>query len=161
MMADDKSLTGRERTSADDEIIVSKTDLKGRITYANSYMRAGIQSNSERNTKAIQAGTLHPLHIPPEDSVNYISGEKFYRDYFGREMTSISFYAWAQGTERMGRKLSKAEEIEWLTAFSEAVEKKKPPKWAMVRFKEAAHLFLKEYRTNPYMIYEEGVTGPH
>ncbi len=34
-MADDKFLTGRERTFADDEIIVSKTDLKGRITYAN------------------------------------------------------------------------------------------------------------------------------
>lgn len=28
-------LTGRERTFAEDEIIVSKTDLKGRITYAN------------------------------------------------------------------------------------------------------------------------------
>lgn len=27
--------TGRERTFGDDEIIVSKTDLKGRITYAN------------------------------------------------------------------------------------------------------------------------------
>ncbi|MGC2856661.1 PAS domain-containing protein [Novispirillum sp. DQ9] len=29
-------LTGRERFFADDEIIVSKTDLKGRITYANT-----------------------------------------------------------------------------------------------------------------------------
>lgn len=28
-------LTGRERTFGDDEIIVSKTDVKGRITYAN------------------------------------------------------------------------------------------------------------------------------
>ncbi|UEM21714.1 PAS domain-containing protein [Skermanella mucosa] len=28
--------TGRERTFGEDEIIVSKTDLKGRITYANS-----------------------------------------------------------------------------------------------------------------------------
>ncbi len=34
-MADDKFLTGRERTFADDEIIVSKTDLAGRITYGN------------------------------------------------------------------------------------------------------------------------------
>lgn len=34
-MADDTFLTGHERTFADDEVIVSKTDLKGRITYAN------------------------------------------------------------------------------------------------------------------------------
>ena len=29
------TLTGRERTFASDDVIVSKTDLKGRITYAN------------------------------------------------------------------------------------------------------------------------------
>ena len=34
-MAQDKSLTGVERYFADDDIIVSKTDLKGRLTYAN------------------------------------------------------------------------------------------------------------------------------
>ena len=34
-MTEAKFLTGRERTFADDEIIVSKTDLKGRLTYAN------------------------------------------------------------------------------------------------------------------------------
>lgn len=30
-----RSLTGHERTFANDEVIVSKTDLKGKITYAN------------------------------------------------------------------------------------------------------------------------------
>lgn len=34
-MTDNRILTGHERTFADDEIIVTKTDLKGRITYAN------------------------------------------------------------------------------------------------------------------------------
>lgn len=34
-MATDAPLTGVERTFGDDEIIVSKTDLTGRITYAN------------------------------------------------------------------------------------------------------------------------------
>ncbi|MHA1597785.1 MAG: PAS domain-containing protein [Alphaproteobacteria bacterium] len=34
-MAQDKSLTGVERTFDDNEIIVSKTDLKGRMTYVN------------------------------------------------------------------------------------------------------------------------------
>lgn len=34
-MANDVILTGVERTFGDDEIIVSKTDLKGRLTYAN------------------------------------------------------------------------------------------------------------------------------
>jgi len=34
-MAADKSLTGVERFFDDDEIIVSKTDLKGRMTYVN------------------------------------------------------------------------------------------------------------------------------
>ena len=34
-MTDTRILTGHERTFADDEIIVTKTDLKGRITYAN------------------------------------------------------------------------------------------------------------------------------
>lgn len=35
-MARDTTLTGVERTFEDDEIIVSKTDLKGHITYANN-----------------------------------------------------------------------------------------------------------------------------
>lgn len=35
MTADSIALTGHERTFDDSEIIVSKTDLKGRITYAN------------------------------------------------------------------------------------------------------------------------------
>lgn len=34
-MAQQKSLTGKERTFGDNEIIVSKTDLKGRLTYVN------------------------------------------------------------------------------------------------------------------------------
>ena len=34
-MARDLSLTGVERFFEDDEIIVSKTDLKGRMTYVN------------------------------------------------------------------------------------------------------------------------------
>lgn len=35
MSEESRPLTGRERTFANDEVIVSKTDLKGRITYAN------------------------------------------------------------------------------------------------------------------------------
>jgi PAS domain S-box-containing protein len=35
-MARDATVTGIERTFGDDEIIVSKTDLKGRMTYCNS-----------------------------------------------------------------------------------------------------------------------------
>lgn len=35
-MAHDKTLTGVERFFDEDEVIVSKTDLKGRITYCNS-----------------------------------------------------------------------------------------------------------------------------
>jgi PAS domain-containing protein len=35
-MARDTTLTGVERMFDDDEIIVSKTDLKGHITYANN-----------------------------------------------------------------------------------------------------------------------------
>jgi hypothetical protein len=34
-MKADVSLTGRERSFGEDEVIVTKTDLKGRITYAN------------------------------------------------------------------------------------------------------------------------------
>ncbi len=34
-MAKEASLTGVERFFEDDEIIVSKTDLKGRLTYVN------------------------------------------------------------------------------------------------------------------------------
>ena len=35
-MAHETALTGVERTFAEDEVIVSKTDLKGRITYCNN-----------------------------------------------------------------------------------------------------------------------------
>ncbi len=35
MANNDTALTGVERAFGDNEIIVSKTDLKGRITYAN------------------------------------------------------------------------------------------------------------------------------
>jgi PAS domain S-box-containing protein len=35
MSEESRPLTGRERTFANDEVIVSKTDLKGKITYAN------------------------------------------------------------------------------------------------------------------------------
>lgn len=34
-MAQDLTLTGVERTFSDDEVIVSRTDIKGRITYCN------------------------------------------------------------------------------------------------------------------------------
>ena len=34
-MGEQRTLTGRERTFPEHEIIVSKTDLTGRITYAN------------------------------------------------------------------------------------------------------------------------------
>jgi PAS domain S-box-containing protein len=39
-MAVDRILTGKERTFAPDEIIVSKTDTRGRITYANDVFLA-------------------------------------------------------------------------------------------------------------------------
>lgn len=40
--------TNRERTFSQDEIIVSKTDLKGRITYANDvFCRVGLYEESE------------------------------------------------------------------------------------------------------------------
>ena len=35
-MTKERKITGKERFFADDELIVSKTDLKGRITYANN-----------------------------------------------------------------------------------------------------------------------------
>ena len=35
MSEEARPLTGRERNFADDEVIVSKTDLKGKIVYAN------------------------------------------------------------------------------------------------------------------------------
>lgn len=42
------TLTGIERTFADDEIIVSKTDLKGKITYANRvFVRVSGYTESE------------------------------------------------------------------------------------------------------------------
>ena len=47
-MTEAKFLTGRERTFADDEIIVSKTDLKGRITYANEvFLRLASMTEKE------------------------------------------------------------------------------------------------------------------
>lgn len=47
-MARQVHLTGVERTFAEDEIIVSKTDLKGRITYANRvFMRVAQYTESE------------------------------------------------------------------------------------------------------------------
>ena len=48
-MAVDTSLTGVERLFEDDEIIVSKTDLKGRISYANNvFLR--LSGMTERET---------------------------------------------------------------------------------------------------------------
>ena len=47
-MAQNTSLTGRERFFDQNEIIVSKTDLKGRILYANRvFMRVGIFNEAE------------------------------------------------------------------------------------------------------------------
>lgn len=47
-MAVDTSLTGVERFFEDDEIIVSKTDLKGRISYANNiFLRLAGMSEKE------------------------------------------------------------------------------------------------------------------
>ncbi len=47
-MAVDSSLTGVERFFEDDEIIVSKTDLKGRISYANNvFLRLAGMSEKE------------------------------------------------------------------------------------------------------------------
>ncbi len=40
--------TGRERTFSEDELIVTKTDLKGRITYANDvFLRMAVMSEGE------------------------------------------------------------------------------------------------------------------
>lgn len=47
-MANDVTLTGVERTFADDEIIVSKTDTSGRIMYANEvFLRVAGMSEAE------------------------------------------------------------------------------------------------------------------
>ena len=47
-MANDVHLTGKEVFFGDDEIIVSKTDLKGRITYANDvFMKVAGYTESE------------------------------------------------------------------------------------------------------------------
>lgn len=48
MPKQDQSLTGIERTFADDELIVSKTNLKGWITYANDvFIRIGGYTETE------------------------------------------------------------------------------------------------------------------
>ncbi len=47
-MARDTTLTGVERTFDDDEIIVSKTDLKGHLTYANNvFLRLADMTEAE------------------------------------------------------------------------------------------------------------------
>ena len=47
-MSKDKHLTGVERTFGEDEIIVSKTDLKGHITYANDvFLRVAGMTEAE------------------------------------------------------------------------------------------------------------------
>ena len=52
-MSRDLSLTGNERRFEEDEIIVSKTDLKGRITYANRvFQRVSLFTEAELLGKA-------------------------------------------------------------------------------------------------------------
>lgn len=47
-MANDIQPTGTERTFENDEIIVSKTDSKGRITYANDvFLKLALYEESE------------------------------------------------------------------------------------------------------------------
>jgi PAS domain S-box-containing protein len=48
MSEEARPMTGRERTFADDEVIVSKTDLKGKIVYANRvFLRLAGMSEKE------------------------------------------------------------------------------------------------------------------
>jgi PAS domain S-box-containing protein len=62
-MARDNFLTGRERTFAEDQVIVTKTDLKGHITYANDVFQ-----NISSLTEAECLGKPHSLirhpHMP-------------------------------------------------------------------------------------------------
>ena len=52
--------TGRERTFADDQIIVSKTDLKGRITYVNEVFVSVSQFAGEELIGAAHSIIRHP-----------------------------------------------------------------------------------------------------
>ncbi len=56
-------LTGVEKTFNEDEIIVSKTDLTGKITYGNRtfYKLAGVQ---EKNCLGIQHNLIRHPHMP-------------------------------------------------------------------------------------------------
>jgi len=62
-MAQDKSLTGVERFFKDDEIIVSKTDLKGHITYANDVFLRLADMTEKEALGAPHSVIRHP-HMP-------------------------------------------------------------------------------------------------
>ena len=62
-MAKDVTLTGVERFFDDDELIVSKTDLKGHITYANSVFLRVAGMTEEEALGAPHSIIRHP-HMP-------------------------------------------------------------------------------------------------
>ena len=62
-MAQDQSLTGVERFFDDDEIIVSKTDLKGHITYANNvFLR--LAGMTEKEALGAPHNVIRHPHMP-------------------------------------------------------------------------------------------------
>jgi PAS domain S-box-containing protein len=63
MAAKDKSLTGNERTFHPDEIVVTKTDLQGRITYANDVF-IKLAGYSEAELLGTQHNIIRHPHMP-------------------------------------------------------------------------------------------------
>ena len=63
MAAKDKSLTGNERTFHPDEIVVTKTDLQGRITYANDVFMK-LAGYSEGELLGSQHNIIRHPHMP-------------------------------------------------------------------------------------------------
>ena len=62
-MAQDKTTTGTERFFADDDIIVSKTDLKGNLTYANKIF-LDISGYKERDVLGQQHNLIRHPDMP-------------------------------------------------------------------------------------------------
>ena len=62
-MSRDDSLTGNERLFEDDELIVSKTDLKGRVTYCNDVFLRLSDYNEEEMLGQPHSIIRHP-HMP-------------------------------------------------------------------------------------------------
>lgn len=62
-MSVDRSVTGKERFFGKDEVIVSKTDLKGRLTYTNQVF-IGISGYLEEELLGVQHSIIRHPHMP-------------------------------------------------------------------------------------------------